>query len=91
MLPLEQAYSKEAGQQVNFSNPDSIRKFSQWLIGLVDDNTLLIKLQNLGFDAPVEPHLEVARACLGFQILPRDPRNWCMLRVTSAASQLLHD
>ena len=65
MPALEQAYSKETGLEVDFSNPDSTRKFSQCFIGFVDENTLLIKLQNLGFDAPVEPFLEAARACLG--------------------------
>ena len=65
MLPLEIAYSNETGQKVDFSNPDSTRTFSQWLIGFVDDNTLLIKLYNLGFDAPVESLLEAAIACLG--------------------------
>ena len=54
MLPLEQAYEEETGQHVEYSNPDSTRLFSQWLIGFVDDNTLLMQLNGLGFEAPVE-------------------------------------
>ena len=65
MLTLEQAYAAEKGQTVDYSKPDSTRLFSQWLIGFVDDNTLLMKLYNLGFDAPVKKLLEAARKGLG--------------------------
>ena len=50
---------------MNFSNPDSTCLFSKWLIGFVDDNILIMKLDNPGFEAPVEQLLEVATKGLG--------------------------
>ena len=45
---------KATGQKVDCSDPNSTLKIKKWLIGFVDDNTFLIKLDDLGFDASVD-------------------------------------
>ena len=65
MLPLEKAYEYETGHGVAYTNPDSSRKFFQWLVSYVDDNTILVKLENLGYENTAEKMIEVAKRCLG--------------------------
>ena len=64
MLPLEKAYERETGHGVAYTNPDSSRHFFQWLIGYVDDNTILIKLENLGYEDTAGKMIAVAKKCL---------------------------
>ena len=49
MLPLEEAYERETRNGVEYKNPDKTRKFFQWLAGFVDDNSLMFKMENLGY------------------------------------------
>ena len=67
MLPLEKAYEMETGHGVHYTNPDSSRKFFQWLIGYVDDNTILIKLENLGYEDTAGKMITVAKKCLSIR------------------------
>ena len=46
---------------MDYLNPSSSRKFTQWFIGYVDVNTILSKLENMTFDIPVECILDVAK------------------------------
>ena len=64
MLPLEKAYESETGRGVEYSNPDKTRRFFQWLVGFVDDNTILIKLERLGYDDPAATMLKEAKKCM---------------------------
>ena len=50
MLVLEAVYEKLTDNKVEYSNPDQTRTFCQWLVGFVDNNSMLLKLENLGFD-----------------------------------------
>ena len=65
MLPLEKAYEAETGHGVAYTNPDSSRKFFQWLISYVDDNTILVKMENLGYEDTAQKMIGVAKKCLG--------------------------
>ena len=49
---------------MEYINPDSSRNFKQWLVGFVDDNYLLLKLNKMGYDAPAEKHIEEAKRSL---------------------------
>jgi len=42
MLPLEKNYESETGHEVAYTNPDSSKRFFQWLISYVDENTILV-------------------------------------------------
>ena len=64
MLPLEKAYENETGRGVEYTNPDSSRQFFQWLIGYVDDNTILIKMEHLGYEDTAAQMIEVTKKCL---------------------------
>ena len=64
MLVLEKAYEMTTGHKVHFENPDSTREFCQWLVGFVDDNSLLLKLENLGYDSPADKMMAAAKECL---------------------------
>ena len=64
MLPLEKAYEIETGHGVAYTNPDSSRQLFQWIIGYVDDNTILIKLENLGYQDTASHMIQVAKQCL---------------------------
>ena len=44
MLPLEKVYEYETNHGVEYTNPDSSRRFFPWLISYVDDNIILVKL-----------------------------------------------
>ena len=35
---------------VEYDNPDSTRKFRQWLVGFVDNNSILFKMENMGYE-----------------------------------------
>ena len=48
MLTLEKAYEQEMGHRVTYNNPDNTRSFCQWLVGFVDNNLIMLKLENLG-------------------------------------------
>ena len=39
--------------------------FLQWLIRYVDDYTILVKLENLGYKNTASEMIEVAKKCLG--------------------------
>ena len=64
MLPLEKAYEAETGRGVEYSNPDKTRRFFQWLVGYVDDNTILIKMERLGYDDPAVSMMKEAKKCM---------------------------
>ena len=65
MLPLEKAYESETGHGVKYTNPDSSRFFFQLLIGYVDDNTILVKMENLGYADTAAQMIEVAKKGIG--------------------------
>ena len=65
MVSLEKAYESETGHWVDYTNPDPSRQFFQWLIGYVDDNTILLKLENLGYQDTASHMIKVAKQCLG--------------------------
>ena len=48
---------------MHYTNPESSRK-NQWLISYVDDNTILVKLENLGYENTAEKMIEVAKKYL---------------------------
>ena len=54
MLVLEKSYDMSTWNKVLYVNPDSTREFCQWLVGFVDDNSILFKIENLGYDCPAE-------------------------------------
>jgi len=62
ILPLEKAYESETG--VEYVNLDSTRQFSQWSVVFVDDNSILIKMENLGYADSAGKILKVAKRCL---------------------------
>ena len=64
MLPLEKSYEAETGRGVEYSNPKKTDVFFQWLVGFVDDNTFLIKLEKLGYQNPNEVMLKEAKRCM---------------------------
>ena len=53
MLTLEKAYKKEKGYSVAYNNPDNTHKFCQGLVGFVDNNSIMLKLENLGYEDAV--------------------------------------
>ena len=61
MLVLEEAYEKSTSNTVEFGNPDSMGKFRQWLVGFVDDNSLLFSFKNLGYDEPAVKLIKEAK------------------------------
>ena len=65
MLSLEKTYESETGHGVAYTNPDSSRQLFQWLIGYVDDNTILINIDNMGYEDTATHMVEVATKCLG--------------------------
>ena len=65
MLVLENAYEKATSNTVEYRNPDSSRRFRQWLVGFVDDNFLLLKLKKLGYEASTEKLIEKAKRIFG--------------------------
>ena len=65
MLPLEKAYKYEINHGVDYTNPDSTMRFSQWIISHVDNNTILVKLENLGYKDTAEQMIVVTCKCLG--------------------------
>ena len=64
MLTLEKAYERETGHSVTYNNPDNTRTFCQWLVGFVDDNSIMLKLENLGYEDAAPTMLEAAKRCL---------------------------
>ena len=64
MLPLEKAYESETRHVVQYSNPDNTRQFFQWLVGFVDDNSIIFKLENLGYSNAAETMLIAAKQCM---------------------------
>lgn len=64
-LVLVKAYEIMTNERVTFQNPQSRRKFIQWLVGYVDDNTLLTKLESTNF-IPQASHemIKKAQNCL---------------------------
>ena len=64
MLVLERAYELTTGIQVNYTNPDASRNFHQWLVVFFNDNTILHKLENLGYDSNGDKILEAAKKYL---------------------------
>ena len=65
MLPLEKVYEYETGHGVEYTNPNASRRFFQWLMSYVDDNTILIKTENMGYKDTAHKMIEVAKKCLG--------------------------
>ena len=65
MLPLEKSYEAETGHGVAYTNPDSSRHSFQWSISYVDDNTILVKMENLDHEDIAQKMIEVAKKCLG--------------------------
>ena len=64
-LVLTVAYELMTDERVNFNNPTSEKKFVQWLVGYVDDNTLLTQLQGDDFQPNAAPELMAkAQKCL---------------------------
>ena len=63
-LVLGEAYEKSTSNTVDYSNPDSSRRFKQWLVGFVDGNSLLFNFKNLGYEAPTVKLIEEAKNCL---------------------------
>ena len=64
-LVLVIAYKIMTNERVVFTNPDSSKKFIQWLVGYVDDNTLLTKLNEKEFSPNAHPELiKKAKICL---------------------------
>jgi hypothetical protein len=64
MLILEGAYESITDQTVAYTNPDDTRKFRQWLVGFVDDNSILFKMENLGYETHSREMVEKATKCL---------------------------
>ena len=64
VLVLEKAYEISTSNTVGYNNPDSSLKFRQWLVGFVEDNSLFLKLKNLGYEAPAEKLIEEAKSSL---------------------------
>ena len=64
MLPLEKAYERETGNGVAYTNPDSSRNFFQWLVGFVDDNSLMFKMENLGYQDAATTLINAAKQCM---------------------------
>ena len=63
MLVLEKDYDMITRNKVHYVNPNSTNEFCQWLVGFVDDNSILFKLENLGYDYPVEIMVISAKEC----------------------------
>ena len=40
ILVLERAYKKDTGQGVEYYNPESLRRFFQWLVRFVDGKSI---------------------------------------------------
>ena len=49
ILSLEKAYEAETGKGVKYFNPDKSRRVFQWLVRFVDDNSIMIRIENLGY------------------------------------------
>ena len=64
MLILEDAYEATTDQTVDYTNPDDTRKFRQWLVGFVDDNSILFKMENLGYETHYLKMVENTTNCL---------------------------
>ena len=61
ILPLEKSYESETGHKIEYTNPDATRISCRWLVGFVDDNSIMLKLENLGYEASVERLLDAAK------------------------------
>ena len=61
MLPLETSYEAKTGQGVEYTNPGNTIHFFQWLVGFVDDNSIILKLENLGYTYAAETMLVAAK------------------------------
>ena len=61
MLPPETTYEAETGHRIKYTNPDNTRHLFQWLVGFVDDNSIIIKLENLGYTNAVETMIVAAK------------------------------
>ena len=64
MLPLEHVYEQETGHGVEYTNPYSSHLIFRWLVGFVNDNSILIKLENSVYKDTVGKILEAAKRCL---------------------------
>ena len=65
ILVKAQAYENLTNQCIKFNNPDGTEGFSQWLIGFVDDNSILISVQNLDFTKTmVDELLNECKQCI---------------------------
>ena len=64
MLILENAYEAITEQTVAYNNPDFTQTFRQWLVGFVDDNSILFKMENLGYESHSQIMVEEATKCL---------------------------
>ena len=65
LLPQVEAYEAMTDQGLRFSNPDGTLNFFQWLIGFVDDNTILLMLKDPSFaSSKIEELLEETKRCI---------------------------
>ena len=61
MIVLEKAYETETGNRVEYYNPDETKRSCRCPMGFMDTNYIMFKMENLGFDGPVENMLEEAK------------------------------
>ena len=64
MIPLEMADKNEIGNKVEYTNPGKTRMFCQWLVGIIDDNSIMLKLEILGYSNTATTMMEVSKRCL---------------------------
>ena len=79
MLPLVKGYEMETKHRVKYSNPDNTRNFFQCLIGFVDDNSILLKLEGLGYTHAIEGLLTATKTCMDI---------WQRLHITGGELEL---
>ena len=64
MLALEREYQLETGQGVEYKTPDNTRQVFQWLVWFIDGNSIIIKLENLGYADAVSTLITSAKKCM---------------------------
>ena len=64
MLHLEKAYEEETEKVVEYHNPDKPRRFFQWFVGFVDDNSIMLKLEYLGYDNSATCMIAATKKCM---------------------------
>ena len=50
MLVMMEAYEKKVPYRATFCSPDKSITLEQWLVGFVDDNTIVFTLKDLSFN-----------------------------------------